>query len=130
MAKKVFRSLPDMSKARNRVDAPSLHRDEIIVPEVVRKFAKGRKYWISTFGCQANVRDQEIMAGYLEKAGFTPAANEAEADFAIINTCAVRENAEEKVYGEIGKFKANRQKDPNFILCLCGCMMQDRKSVV
>lgn len=127
MAKKIFKSLPDMSKARNRVEEPRLIRDEVIVPELVRQFAQGKKYWISTFGCQANVRDQEIMAGYLELAGFVPAESEAEADIAIINTCAVRENAEEKVYGEIGKFKANHLKNPSFILCVCGCMMQEEK---
>ena len=127
MGKKFYKSLPDMSKARNRVDSPRLRREEIIVPEKVKAFAKGRKYWISTFGCQANVRDQEIMAGYLEEAGFLPAQNEAEADIAIINTCAVRENAEEKVYGEIGKFKANHLKDRSFLLAVCGCMMQEEK---
>jgi len=127
MGKKFYKSLPDMSKARNRVDSPRLRREEIIVPEKVKAFARGRKYWISTFGCQANVRDQEIMAGYLEEAGFLPAESEDEANIAIINTCAVRENAEEKVYGEIGKFKANHLKDRSFLLAVCGCMMQEEK---
>ena len=125
MGKKIIKSLPDMSKARNRVDRPATLREEVVIPELVSSFAKGRKYWIHTFGCQANVRDEEIMAGYLEMAGFTRTQVEAEADLAIINTCAVRENAEEKVYGEIGKFKANHLKDPKFTLCLCGCMMQE-----
>ena len=125
MGKKIIKSLPDMSKARNRVDRPATLREEVVIPELVSSFAKGRKYWIHTFGCQANVRDEEIMAGYLEMAGFTRTQVEAEADLAIINTCAVRENAEEKVYGEIGKFKANHLKDPKFTLCVCGCMMQE-----
>ena len=127
MAKKIFKSLPDMSKARNRVDSPRLIRDEVVVPEIVRAFAQGKTYWITTFGCQANVRDQEIMAGYLELAGFVPAKEEASADLAIINTCAVRENAEEKVYGEIGKYKANHLKNKSFVLAVCGCMMQEEE---
>ncbi|MDY6392911.1 MAG: tRNA (N6-isopentenyl adenosine(37)-C2)-methylthiotransferase MiaB [Bacilli bacterium] len=125
MAKKIYKSLPDMSKARNRVDLPTLHRDEVVIPPLFASFAKGRKYWICTFGCQANVRDEEIMAGYLSLAGMERASSEEEADLAIINTCAVRENAEEKVYGEIGKYKANHLRDKSFILCVCGCMMQE-----
>ena len=125
MGRKIYKSLPDMTKARNRVDKPNLRREEIVVPVSVSSFAKGRKYTIKTFGCQANVRDEEIMAGYLEKAGFCKANRPEEADIAIINTCAVRENAEEKVYGEIGNFKANHLRDGNFTLAVCGCMMQE-----
>lgn len=127
MGKKIFKSLPDMGKARNRVDLPLVKAEDIFVPARVAEFAKGRTYWISTFGCQANIRDEEIMAGYLEKAGFSRANSEAEASLAIVNTCAVRENAEEKVYGEIGKFKANHTRDKQFIMAVCGCMMQEEK---
>ena len=129
MARIIYKSLPDLTKARNRVDKPTLRRDDPVVPESVKSFARGKKYWISTFGCQANVRDQEIMAGYLELTGYVPAKNEAEADIAIINTCAVRENAEEKVYGEIGKFKSNHLRDKDFVLCVCGCMMQEEHAI-
>jgi len=129
MARIIYKSLPDMTKARNRVDKPTLRRDAPVVPESVKSFARGKKYWISTFGCQANVRDQEIMAGYLELAGYVAARNEVEADIAIINTCAVRENAEEKVYGEIGKFKSNHLRDKDFVLCVCGCMMQEEHAI-
>lgn len=125
MGKKIYKSLPDMGKARNRVDRPHLRREEIVVPKEVAAFAPGRKFFIKTFGCQANVRDEEIMAGYLEKAGFCRTSEAKEADLAIINTCAVRENAEEKVYGEIGNFKANHLRDKDFILAVCGCMMQE-----
>ena len=61
----------------------------------------------------------------LEAAGMHRTEIESEAGLVIINTCAVRENAEDKVYGEIGKFKVNHQKDPSFVLCVCGCMMQE-----
>lgn len=125
MGKRVYESLPDMAKARNRVDKPNLIKDEAKVSLRLASFAAGRHYLIKTFGCQANVRDEEIMAGYLEKAGFSKAESEESTDLVIINTCAVRENAEDKVYGEIGKFKANRRRDPQFILCVCGCMMQE-----
>jgi tRNA-2-methylthio-N6-dimethylallyladenosine synthase len=123
----IIESLPEMKLARSRVEKAKLIREEIIVPTKVAAFAKGRKYLIKTFGCQANVRDEEVLSGYLEKAGFIKTEVEAEANLVIINTCAVRENAEDKVYGEIGKFKANHQKDKNFILCVSGCMMQEEK---
>lgn len=125
MAKTIIKHLPEMAKARSRVDSPRTFRNDIEPSPRLKEFAKGRKYLIKTFGCQANVRDEEIMAGMLEKAGFVKSPSEEEANLVIINTCAVRENAEEKVYGEIGKFKSNATKDPNFILCLCGCMMQE-----
>ncbi|MCI6216567.1 MAG: tRNA (N6-isopentenyl adenosine(37)-C2)-methylthiotransferase MiaB [Mollicutes bacterium] len=128
MGKLIYKSLPDMSKARNRVDNPKVIFDEAKVGPHLAKFAKGKKYVIKTFGCQANVRDEEILSGYLEKAGFIKTDNDREADLAIINTCAVRENAEEKVYGEIGKFKVNKTNNKDFILCVCGCMMQEEGS--
>jgi tRNA-2-methylthio-N6-dimethylallyladenosine synthase len=125
MSQCVFRSLPDMKKARNRVDKPLLVVDKKLVPPELKAFAQGRLYYLKTYGCQANIRDEEIMAGYLEAAGFTKTEDPTKANLAIINTCAVRENAEEKVYGEIGTFKANKEKDPDFLLAVSGCMMQE-----
>ena len=124
MPRKIYKSLPDMGKARNRVDLPVVKAADITVPDIVASFAAGRTYLIKTFGCQANIRDEEIMSGYLEKAGFRKASSDAEANLVIVNTCAVRENAEEKVFGEIGKFKANHAKDKSFVMAICGCMMQ------
>ncbi|MCF0113263.1 MAG: tRNA (N6-isopentenyl adenosine(37)-C2)-methylthiotransferase MiaB, partial [Bacilli bacterium] len=125
MSRTLYKSVPDLSKARDRTASPKTIREGVNVTPAVAEYAKGRRYFIKTFGCQGNVRDEEILAGYLEAAGMKKTEKESEAGFVIINTCAVRENAEEKVYGEIGKFKANHQKDPSFLLCLCGCMMQE-----
>ena len=93
------------------------------VPEILKSFAKGRYFYIRTYGCQANIRDEEVMAGFLTEAGFTRTYEQAQADVAIINTCAVRENAEEKIYGEIGSFKANHTKNKDFMLVIAGCVM-------
>lgn len=125
MSRTIYKSLPDLSQARNRTVAPTTIRKPIVVPPSVAEYGKGRKYLIKTFGCQGNVRDEEILAGYLEAAGMTRTYEEKEAGLVLINTCAVRENAEEKVYGEIGKFKVNHKKDPTFVLGICGCMMQE-----
>ena len=121
MSRRIIKSLPDMKLARKRTEKPRLIREDVVVPESVRQYGEGRFYHIHTFGCQANVRDEEIMGGYLELAGMKRALDESQADLVIINTCAVRENAEEKVYGEIGKFKARNHADPEkFVLCVCG----------
>lgn len=87
-------------------------------------FAKGKKYFIRTYGCQANVRDEETMRGMLEGVGFTQVNKEKDADVIVINTCAVRENAEDKVYGEIGNLKALKQKNKNLVIAICGCMVE------
>ncbi len=126
MARTEFVSLPDMNKARSREKKAEILRADISVPSAVAAYGKGRKYLIKTFGCQGNVRDEEVLGGYFELAGMSKANSDEEADVVIINTCAVRENAEEKVYGEIGKYKAKHYKDPeHFILGVCGCMMQE-----
>lgn len=125
MAKTIFDSLPDMSKARDRVKKPELIFDDVLVSPRLASYGKGRKFIIKTFGCQANVRDEEILSGYLEKAGMVRTDNENEAGMVIINTCAVRENAEDKVYGEIGNYKKRAKEDPSFSLAICGCMMQE-----
>lgn len=125
MSRCIIKSLPDMAKARNRVDQAKVIYDDFKPSEALLSFAKGKKYLVKTFGCQGNVRDEEIISGYLERMGYAPSADEETADIVIINTCAVRENAEDKVYGEIGKFKAKSLQDSDFVLGICGCMMQE-----
>nr|MCR4880290.1 tRNA (N6-isopentenyl adenosine(37)-C2)-methylthiotransferase MiaB [Bacilli bacterium] len=82
-----------------------------------------KRYYIHTYGCQANVRDEETMRGLLENIGMTRVEEASEADVIIINTCAVRENAEDKVYGEIGNLKRLRKINKDLVLAICGCMV-------
>ena len=79
---------------------------------------------VVTFGCQMNARDSEKLVGILENIGYTMVEDEA-ADFVIYNTCTVRENANLKVYGRLGHLKKLKEKRPNMIIALCGCMMQE-----
>ena len=125
MGRVVYKSLPDMQKARDRKEKPLTIKEDIRLSNTIKEFAKGKTYSIVTFGCQANVRDEEILSGYLELAGFKKENESTKADLVILNTCAVRENAEEKVYGEIGRYKAIASKNKDFILAICGCMMQE-----
>ena len=97
--------------------------------EIIHKLSqtikgKGLTYCVSTFGCQMNARDSEKIEGMLEEIGYTKTEEEAKADFVLYNTCCVRENAELKIYGRLGALKATKRKNPNFIIALCGCMMQ------
>lgn len=86
-------------------------------------------YMTTTFGCQMNARDSEKINGILEMIGYVPAKDETEADFVLYNTCTVRENANLKVYGRLGYLKSLKKKNPNMIISLCGCMMQEETVV-
>lgn len=83
---------------------------------------------IKTFGCQMNARDSEKLRGILELAGYELTEKE-EADFVLYNTCTVRENANQKVYGHLGYLSSLKKKNPQMVIGLCGCMMQEEKVV-
>ena len=110
MAKIKFLQKPCQKDAAKRPEVERVLANRN-VPETLKEFAKGRYFYIRTYGCQGNVRDEEIMAGFLTEAGFVRTYEQSKADVAIINTCAVREGAEEKIFGEIGAFKANKKKN-------------------
>lgn len=88
--------------------------------------AAGRKlrFHVTTIGCQMNARDSEKLVGILETIGYEEAADEI-CDFVIYNTCTVRENANNKVYGRLGYLKSFKEKNPHMRIGLCGCMMQE-----
>jgi len=118
-------NFPDMKKASNRVKSSTLFSTlPIEKRDALKKLVSGKKYFIKTYGCQANVRDEETMRGMLENIGVLQTNTAESADIIIVNTCAVRENAEDKVYGEIGNLKILRKKNPGLILALCGCMVE------
>lgn len=79
---------------------------------------------IQTFGCQMNARDSEKLLGILERIGFVETDTE-EADFVLYNTCTVRDNANQKVYGRLGYLQTLKKKNPDMMIALCGCMMQE-----
>ena len=121
-----FRTLPDLSLARNRTQSFSFDYQGVIYPDSLFNYAKGKTYFIHTYGCQANYRDEEVMAGMLEHLGFKRADENGKADVVILNTCAVRENAEQKVFGMIGELKKYKITDNSRVFCVCGCMVQQR----
>ncbi|CEI73152.1 MULTISPECIES: tRNA (N6-isopentenyl adenosine(37)-C2)-methylthiotransferase MiaB [Romboutsia] len=82
------------------------------------------RYLIQTFGCQMNEHDSEKLCAMLEAMGYEKGLTAGECDLIIYNTCAVRENAELKVYGNLGQLKGQKRKNPNLKIAVCGCMMQ------
>lgn len=82
-------------------------------------------FCVTTFGCQMNARDSEKLTGILERIGYVEEPDEEKADFVIYNTCTVRENANQRVYGRLGQLGRIKKKNPHMMIALCGCMMQE-----
>ncbi|MFF2155528.1 tRNA (N6-isopentenyl adenosine(37)-C2)-methylthiotransferase MiaB [Paenibacillus chitinolyticus] len=95
------------------------------IPEEMKEFGQGKRYMIRTYGCQMNEHDTETMKGMLEELGYTSTEEKQEADVILLNTCAIRENAEDKVFGELGHLKHLKLEKPNLVLGVCGCMSQE-----
>ena len=123
-------NMPDLKAAKQRTKKQvTIEKSLFNIPSEVKNIGVGRKYYLRTYGCQANERDGETIAGILEELQFTPTSNYEEADLILLNTCAVRKNAEDKVLGELGHLKYLRQKNPDLLFGLCGCMAQEEDVV-
>lgn len=123
-------ALPDLKAAQIRTKQESLVRRELFsIPLPMQGIGSNKRYYLRTYGCQANERDGETIAGIMEAMGFTSAASEANADVIILNTCAIRKNAEDKVLGEIGALKRLSKEKRDLIIGVCGCMAQEEDIV-
>ena len=117
---------PNLKEAQKRSRKQVDHlKDAFEIPSDMVSVGKGKTYYIHTYGCQANERDGETLAGIFEMMGYIAAKEIEEADVILLNTCAIRENAEEKVFGKVGYVKNLKKKNPNLIFGLCGCMAQE-----
>ncbi len=95
------------------------------VTELADRLGRRPTCCVTTFGCQMNARDSEKLAGILESVGYEITEDE-NADFVIYNTCTVRDNANQKVYGRLGVLNGYKKKNPEMKIALCGCMMQEK----
>ncbi len=100
-----------------------------IIEEKTAVLGRSPKCAVITFGCQMNARDSEKLEGILRTVGYTITDDELDADFVIYNTCTVRDNANKKVYGHLGILKARKKKNPDLMIGLCGCMMQEQSVI-
>jgi len=89
-----------------------------------------RSYQVKTYGCQMNVHDSERLTGLLEGAGYVAAKSDEDADILVFNTCAVRENADNKLYGNLAQLVERKQNDPNFQIAIGGCLAQKDRDLI
>ena len=120
-----------MEKENNTVAIAELKKQQeymnkmrAYLSELEQNTGQKQSYFVLTTGCQMNAHDSEKLAGMLENMGYMESPTEENADFVIYNTCCIRENAEEKVYGRLGRLKYYKGKNKNMKIALCGCMTQ------
>ena len=107
-------------RTKNKVDIKKYTIDNNL-----KNLGKGKTYFVKTYGCQMNVHDSENIKAILEQMDFKEADSMETADLILLNTCAIRENAHNKVFGMIGRIKHMKEERPNIIAGVCGCMAQE-----
>ena len=112
---------PDLCIARDRKKVKIDYKEQLLD---LKPIYKGKKYFLRTYGCQMNVHDSEEIRYYLESLGYEKTDILEQADIVVLNTCAIRENAKDKVFGYLGRCKHLKQTKKDLIICLCGCLMQ------
>ncbi len=114
--------LPNLKEARNRT---SQNVEYVYLKPQNKIKVSNKKYFLKTYGCQMNVHDSEEISYRLENLGYEACSNLEDADLVILNTCAIRENAHDKVFGFLGRCKHLKKIKKDLIVCLCGCMAQE-----
>lgn len=118
--------LPSLEKAKCRTKKEVLVKtNDYIIKENLKKLGLNKKYFIKTYGCQMNEHDSENIKAILEEMSFEYTDEMEDADLILLNTCAIRENAHNKVFGYLGRIKHLKETKPNIIVGLCGCMAQE-----
>ncbi|MDR0951946.1 MAG: tRNA (N6-isopentenyl adenosine(37)-C2)-methylthiotransferase MiaB [Oscillospiraceae bacterium] len=106
---------------------PAQIENQLSVCQSLNRRLASRRAFVDTFGCQQNESDSELLRGYFAEMGCTLTQNEAEADIIVLNTCAVREHAEQRVFGNLGGFTHLKRANPELIVCVCGCMAAQKR---
>ena len=121
---------PALERSQVLVSAEELARQKEYIQKiraVTSAFTRAPRALVDTFGCQQNVADGETLAGMLREMGFETAADAREADVVLLNTCAIREHAEQRVFGALGELTHTKAANPEQIVVLCGCMAQQKR---
>ena len=118
---------PSLKDARVRTRKEVLVKtNDYIIDNNLKELGKNKTYYVKTYGCQMNEHDSENIKAILEDMGFTESINMENADVILLNTCAIRENAHNKVFGMVGRVKTLKETvNPNIVLGICGCMAQE-----
>ncbi|WP_413365705.1 tRNA (N6-isopentenyl adenosine(37)-C2)-methylthiotransferase MiaB [Lysinibacillus sp. 3P01SB] len=120
---------PSLKDAKKRGKEEVKYHKDFAIDEQFLGMGQGRKFYIRTYGCQMNEHDTEVMAGIFMQLGYKPTEHIEEADVVLLNTCAIRENAENKVFGELGFLVKYKRKNPEMLIGVCGCMSQEESVV-
>ncbi|MBY6272518.1 tRNA (N6-isopentenyl adenosine(37)-C2)-methylthiotransferase MiaB [Caldibacillus debilis] len=120
---------PSLKDAKRRGKEAVRYLKDFSIPDHLRGMGDGRKFYIRTYGCQMNEHDTEVMAGIFMELGYQPTEEPEDADVILLNTCAIRENAENRVFGELGHLKSLKREKPDLLLGVCGCMAQEESVV-
>ncbi|MCZ8519970.1 MULTISPECIES: tRNA (N6-isopentenyl adenosine(37)-C2)-methylthiotransferase MiaB [Paenibacillus] len=120
---------PSLSDAKKRGKEDITVHYDFDIPGELRELGRDKHYLIQTYGCQMNEHDTETIKGLLESMGYRATEDRRQADIILLNTCAVRENAEDKVFGELGHLKHLKIEKPSLLLGVCGCMSQEESTV-
>ena len=119
-------NLPNMKEARVRSkNKVVIKKNDYIIPDSIKDIGKGKKYFILTYGCQMNVHDSENISAIMEDMKYSRIDDMDKSDVIILNTCAIRENAHNKVMGMLGRIKHLKETNPNIVTIFCGCMAQE-----
>ncbi|WP_110929494.1 tRNA (N6-isopentenyl adenosine(37)-C2)-methylthiotransferase MiaB [Bacillus massiliglaciei] len=120
---------PSLKDAKKRGKEEVKYEKDFAIPEEFRGMGEGKRFYIRTYGCQMNEHDTEVMAGIFMALGYEACESVQEADVILLNTCAIRENAENKVFGELGHLKPLKLEKPDLLIGVCGCMSQEESVV-
>ena len=122
--------LPNLKEAKVRTkNKINIVEEGFILDDKYKNLGKNKTYYIKTYGCQMNEHDSENIKAILETMGFTESASFDSADLFLLNTCAIRENAHNKVFGMVGRIKHLKEQRPDIIAGICGCMAQEEAVV-
>lgn len=121
---------PNLAKAKIRTSNEIKYFNNLFkLSKTQEILGKNKLFFIRTYGCQANERDSEIIKGILLSMGFSQANDWKKANLVILNSCAIRQNAEDKIFGMLGALKALKRKKRDLVFGLCGCMPQQEKTI-
>ena len=123
-----MRTEPNINELEAAKQKEIMARLKVRLAKVSEELGRPLTYCSVCFGCQMNAKDSEKLEGILETIGYVRTESE-DADFLIMNTCTVRENANLRVYGRLGQLKKYKKKNPHMLIALCGCMMQESQVV-
>ena len=118
-----------MGIVTNRVPPEALERQRAFTEQIRRRFATRQAHplaFVDTYGCQQNVADGQRLQGMLREMGFSFTREAREADLVLLNTCAVRQHAEQRVFGNLGALTHTKRENPEQVIVLCGCMAQEK----